>query len=229
MITFKKFLTEKDNHQFLYYDSTWSEAAIKDSVMIIKRDCGQYLREIKDPFNVRAYRGIQINTLGDHPVFLKKDLRTDRHPKDTPKRVSGLMDDWFKKKFGIRFRSEAMFVTSKSYTASAFGHVYIVFPIGDYDYCWSKVYSDLTDDASDAVTNNVHRYPEEYKYLVDKYSNIKKEHLEEILEDGRYKFNKGLVEALTKTKSEVMIKCESYYALDTRWKDLYLDVLSELI
>lgn len=228
MITFKKFLTEKDSHRVLYNDTNWTQAAIRDSVMMIKRDCGPYLREIKDPTKVRAYRGIQLDTR-PHPVFLKKDVRTDRHPKDTPEGISKLMDNWFKKKFGIKFRSESMFVTSRAWTAAAYGLVYMVFPIGDYDYVWSKKYSDLTEDAFTAVTQKAKDNPEELKYLNVTHSNLKQKHLDEVMEDGDYKFNKGLVEALTQSKSEVMIKCKSYYALDTRWKDIYLDVLTGLV
>jgi len=58
-------------------------------------------------------------------------------------------------------------------------------------------------------------------------SNVKKEHLEEVMEDGHYIFNKDLVKALS-GDSEVMIKCKSYYALDTRWKDIYMNILMEL-
>lgn len=223
MITFKKFLNEEQ--QVLFTDKQWNETTLAQIIETIKRDCGPYLNEIKDPLQVSAYRGLHI--MNPSPLFLKKDVRTDRTPTDTPKRVSKLMDDWFEKKFGIRFRSEALFVSGSAVFAQQFGYVYIVFPIGDYDYCWSPVYGDLTDDSSNALLKNIKQHPEEYKYLDHMHSNVKKKHLEEIMEDGHYKFNKDLVNGLKK-KSEVMIKCKSYYGIAATWEDVYSEILNGL-
>lgn len=223
MLTFKKFLTE-DTQQILYTDSTWNSTALNDVIKMIKRDCDQYLKEIKDPMKVRAYRGIQVYR--PQPLVIKKYVRTNRHPVDTPNNISKLMDNWFNKKFGIKFRSEALFVTGNVIAAKHFGYVYIVFPIGNYDYSWSPVYSDLTDDFANALSKKIKQYPEEYKYLNDRFINIKKNHLEEFMEDGKYIFNEDLVKGLK--RSEVMIKSKSYYAISTLWTDVYSEILSKL-
>lgn len=207
MITFKQFINEE--HKMLYKDVyDWDNFEFFDT---IKKDCKKYLNEIKDPTKVIAYRGINSNR--DYGFISVKDARTDRLPLDTDKRLSDKIDEWFKHEYGVRFRSEAVFAIGNRTLASHFGTVYIMFPIGDYDYVWSPNYSDITEDFNRYFETHAKQYPKEYDYIFregPKY--IHPKHLNDFMKDGSYYFNKGLVEALTKYKSnEIMIRCKKYY------------------
>lgn len=207
MITFKEFVTEE--HKMLYQDVyDWNDFKFFD---VIKENCKQYLAEIKDPTKVIAYRGIRDR--GDHGFISVKDTRTNRQPLDTNKGLSAKIDEWFKREYGIRFRSSANFAAGDSNIAGKFGDVYIMFPIGDYDYVWSPNYSDITEDFQQYVEMHAKQYPEEYNYIFKegvKY--IHPKHLNDFMKDGHYKFNTGLVDALTKHKrNEIMIHCKKYY------------------
>lgn len=67
----------------------------------------------------------------------------NRQPKDTPENIHLEMDNWFFEKFGMRFRSQATFVTGSLFVASNYGNVRKIVPLEDYYFCWSKISKDL--------------------------------------------------------------------------------------
>lgn len=86
------------------------------------------------------FRG--ISTKIAHPVV--EFTRRDRRPRDLPLAVHEAADDWFLRRFGVRFRSQAVFVTSLHVVAAGYGPQTVrVLPLGRYQYCWSRATSDL--------------------------------------------------------------------------------------
>ena len=77
------------------------------------------------------------------PDLFIGNVRPDRKPTDTPLPIHEFMDNWFYKKFGVKFRSNAMFATKSKGSSQIYGTVYVVFPIGEFKYCYSTVVSDL--------------------------------------------------------------------------------------
>lgn len=75
--------------------------------------------------------------------------RRDRRPKDSSMQFQEVADSWFVEKFGLPFRSGAVFLTSRIATATAHAHgkaferVMRVVPLSPYSYCWSPEVSDL--------------------------------------------------------------------------------------
>lgn len=91
------------------------------------------------------YRGVSARYETRHPTL--HATRRDRLPRDMKPELHQLADEWFFKKFGIKYRSQSLFLSSDenvatSYAASAF-HVMRIIPIGEYSYCWSSSIQDL--------------------------------------------------------------------------------------
>ena len=90
------------------------------------------------------YRGI-----GNAPNVTMKDnikvVRTDRKPRDTNIALSGLLDDWFNKKFRHKYRTQALFATGVRNEAKRFGSPMVILPIGKFEYVWGKQVDDLTN------------------------------------------------------------------------------------
>ena len=68
----------------------------------------------------------------------------NREPVDTDHNVSSTADKWFEKKFGIKYRSNSLFVTGNLGTAEEYGETVAIFPIGEFSFCWSPKVSDFT-------------------------------------------------------------------------------------
>jgi hypothetical protein len=73
--------------------------------------------------------------------------RTDRRPKDASRKFHDAADKWFFERFGVRYRSQGVFVTARRFTAQAHGaspaHLMRIVPLTAYRYCWSSNVADL--------------------------------------------------------------------------------------
>jgi hypothetical protein len=100
--------------------------------------------------------------------------RMDRRPRDSGLKFHLAADDWFKRRFGVAFRSQALHVTSKPLTARAYAatekHVMRIVPLSEYRYCWSPNVSDLLFGAqrlANASQQEVDNYLESMGYRMD--------------------------------------------------------------
>lgn len=119
-------------------DLTESAVTKRNLVSFIKKNCAEYLRENPHWMNNPLYRGIH-----DDENIIIKDIRTDREPTDMSKYFHHLYDDTLKRAGFTASRSNSMFVTGKKSIAEQYGYLMIVFPIGHFEYTWSRSYSDL--------------------------------------------------------------------------------------
>jgi hypothetical protein len=91
------------------------------------------------------YRGMSSDIPLDRPSLFR--ARKNRKPRDTPDNLHYAADEWFRNKFGIPYRSEALFVTSNRIIAQFYGkspdHCVRIIPIDNYSYCWSSKYADF--------------------------------------------------------------------------------------
>lgn len=91
------------------------------------------------------YRGVSSSHRLDACEI--RTVRTDRRPRDSSRRFHEIADAWFEKRLGFRYRSAAVFLTSRILSARSYGatadHVARVVPISDYRFCWSPMSSDL--------------------------------------------------------------------------------------
>ena len=189
----------------------------------IKKDCQPFLKLLKENEHVQSwgnklkpilYRGIK-NREGD---FLKEKVRKERQSLDSGKHVDiKVMDDLFEEKFGIRPRSEGVFCSFDITQADRYGDIFMIFPIGDFDYIINDQWTDTMDawlwyldDAKDDLSD------EEYKEFIEKWGEldsnkkIPSKYVKHVVDSHYYndKFEHGI-----KHGTEMMVVCDEYYAI----------------
>jgi len=200
--TFKDFLLEKYENPQKYIDT-------------LNRDCAPFLRDVGGMANINemcirrpplgVLRG--MNTATD--TFLTKEVRAGRTPVDTSKEMHVLMDNWFNDKFGHRYRSNSIFASPRISQARAYGNVYMIFPIGEYKVCSSPKVRDLFNLTNVAADKGVFNYDDTYEEGVIKWLDV-------------LGYKQGPVtEDVFHTKTEMMIACKSYHALNLNdWRKM---------
>jgi len=212
---------------------------LSEAIEGIKSDCAPFIKEMKiswKTFPRLFYRGMESTDKYIHTV------RKDRRPLSTPREIHDLVDFHMKKKFGWKPRSEGVFATSDSQTASTYGKSCYFFPIGNYKYIWSPSVRDLfvsvLQYGVDVDKKDAEKTYEIYwdskkaphnsflkKDPIFQSSKSKKEYVtramknrDKILNDNIKKYvdqclDDGLEKALYMDR-EVMFRCDSYYAIN---------------
>lgn len=184
MKSFKQFILEDEK-------LTPEQVAVK-----ILKDCQFFLRESKfdpeHPFYHALFRGIKTDH--DDEILRKWKVDDSRQPKDMPLVLHDTLDDFFEEEFGVRFRSESVFATGSTQMAWEYGKVYLVFPIGHFEYIWSPVIRDAWE-----------YFSEQHDYTSNQLRRALR------ATDNLY-VNKNLDEGI-KSRHEIMIACDSYYTL----------------
>ena len=201
--TFKTYL---DESTYLGEDEISPEEAAK----IIKERGHEWEKIIggfrTDSVNWIIYRGMRVRF---SPDICIKYPRTSRRPLTTDKNVHELADDYFKQKFGIKFRSETIFVSRSQPLAETYGDPYVIFPLDRVNFAWSPKVQDFTYSA--------HAFNSRFK---DEES-ISKEDInsfQEFMDDLEYKcdddsLRNEYVKFSNLKQHEVMIKCDEYLAI----------------
>lgn len=141
------------------------------------------------------------NEYGSIP-FVKKQVHKNREPLDMPIQLHDMINDTFNEIFGVKLRSECLFGTSNLNIAKQYGKIYLIFPIGKFDFYWSERIFDLFISV-DVLFKDYNRY-------VDKEGNFKNALIKMLKKN--YKKNGDLVRAMS-VKNEIMIDCKEYYAI----------------
>lgn len=83
------------------------------------------------------YRGINRS---ETPTTLSGVIspRADRQPLDTPLQIHTMLDNRLYQDFGIKYRSNSMFVTGDRAFAGDYGALCIVLPLGPFKYAYGK-------------------------------------------------------------------------------------------
>lgn len=162
---------------------------IRDAMKLVKRDCQPFLRDLGDHLLFRGMRLFGPKAPKDKSFF-KKAIRTDRLPTNTNIDDHHEMDEWFKKKFGIKARSNTAFTTGNFRDAKSYGTVYAFFPIGDFKFIWSPTVSDLFVDAR-GIKSTKDVFP-----WLDR-ANYQDTDLQAAIESG----------------NEIMVQCKEYYSV----------------
>jgi len=168
------------------YITESKEQDISKFIKNVKKDCKPWLSAIKNCTNKVIYRGY-VGKFID-----KKNVRTDRKPKDMPPALHKELDSIFYEKFGWKPRSEGLFVSPHIYVGATYGNSGgVCFPTGKFKFVWNPDVHDLF-----AMIQRHH----DGESTVGDY----------ILEGYR---DKDICRALS-TMTEIMIKCKSYHIID---------------
>ena len=156
-------------------------------IQSVKRECKTWLSAVKNCKYKVVYRGYSGKLID------KKNVRTDRKPKDTDAKTHKKLDDMFLKKVGWRTRSEGLFVSGSSVVGTVYGDTSgMCFPTGDFKFIWSPNVHDLF---AFVRPNNETILDTD---ILDNYT------------------DKNLCRAIQSFK-EITIKCKSYYVISTRY------------
>jgi hypothetical protein len=156
---------------------------------MLEKDCSQILKAMQHTHNA-LWRG----TKNTGKEIVLKTPRMDRRPKDTPEALHGWLDVSFHEKFGWYVRTEGVFATASKSLADEFGKPYMFFPFNGYEFVWSEVVQDLTNDIED------------YK----RGSQIQDFEIEEFVQQYT---NKDIHAAIW-SMNEISFKCDKYYLVD---------------
>lgn len=191
------------------------EIDIKDEVrefmQRVAHDCKPFLSAKRE--GSVLYRGLGS---ANAPVFYNKKIRKDRMPTDTPEEIHDAMDEFFYSKFHVRARSESMFVTGNYTVAKAYGHIYIVYPVGKFEFIWSAKVSDLFATTTNTVLK---KYPQYKDFSLISMEAAKEDGkdmdvlktVDELLYDSDYT-DKDLNAAIS-SGNEIMVIADSYHAI----------------
>lgn len=168
----------------------------EEIITILKKDCSKW---IKESGGIPAFRGMM-----GKPQWMKVTVRTDRMPFDTPTEFHEMFNKDFKKKFGWAARSEGLFISGSEDLAESYGPLYMIWPIGNYKYIWSKKVTDLfgmTPSVNDPATEQEYFEQNQWPTALESYV--------------KTNLSNGL-----KAEVEIMVQCKYYYALHyTMWFD----------
>jgi hypothetical protein len=194
----------------------------------IKNDCSFYWENVRSAEKRALYRGIR----GAHQSFIKKEVRQDRKPLATRNELHFAADESFERVFGFKARSQAIFATGLTSDAEYYGNVYIIFPIGKFQFVWSKKIGDLygnfmkrkfdktpDDPGQYTFTNMEPKYTEKERKLkeTDPFkweTTVMLKHLDKQVKK-LYQTN-DLPSAIW-SHNEIMIHCKSYYAVSAEF------------
>lgn len=180
---------------------------IEEIATILVRDCHPYFEQNRSAMPL--YRGTTDSLHGAHGRMYKGETRATRNPLDTFKKDHLIADQWFLENFGIAYRSDhVMFCSGSKVSASTYGKLYIVAPIGQFTFCWADQIKDMADRMP---KTNVMK-------LDDPRDDLRKEMIYKELNAGDYR-DKDLMGGII-VGHEIMVRCGAYYALSCN-QDFY--------
>jgi hypothetical protein len=211
-------------------DEAVSTGAWKALQNMLDKNCMPYINFLKGCDSL-LLRGSKKSI----KMFDKVDQRQDRKPALIGKELSVIMDDWTKDNWGFRARSQSAFATNRIKASRSYGHTYLMFPIGKFDYAWNDDVGFLYGhyDSFDYLTSE--KYLDINKNSASKADEISHEEADKLVFDeyivpqlNAYTVNKGLNTYLkgdnwNKTGfSECIVHCKSYYLINMEWDSTLL-------
>lgn len=173
-------------------------------------DCQRWFSELGGwdvaLFELIMWRGINANF---DSLATELPCPINRKPTMTPLDTHNICDQWFLERTGVRFRSNSFFCDPDKSVAATFGKPYIVIPKGEYKYCWSPEYADMTislEKFGDEVIAAASRRNAKVD-LADLSNSVY-----EFLNNGMYRTDR-IEDALT-GNGEIMLHCQEAYMID---------------
>ena len=195
------------------------EASIDNIIMLIEDDCQPF---IKDWQKLNTIKWLMSGRQNQVKEIEKRAVRKDRTPVDTPKMIHQLMDDWFKKKFGVNSRSNAVFCSFNPNLVSDYGELFLIFPIGKY----KAISSPVIDDVYSKLSRNIaEKYTDHHGiYSARTWAMVISQNEEEIVKDVLDLLNKGkYMDKLKHVMGEIMVTCKDYYMVNKKYNGDLLD------
>jgi hypothetical protein len=201
-----------------------NEDKIDTIIKEIKNKCKPFLKDWnklgRDAF---LYSGRSLRNVD----FSLKKIRKDRTPKDMPLDLHVLLDNWFYKKFGVKARSNSIFVTFYVDETTLYGEPYMIFPIGKYTAISSAHVRDLYNELSKLHTyyfgcGRSLKFKDSYNKLDDKNKDFLNDKVIELLDKSKYE--KGLK---IQKGYEIMVITDECFIVSMKYQQELLKALKE--
>ena len=226
-----------------------NEVSTGKDIEQLKQDCSIFINDLKKQkksFIEFIYSGRKGSN-----TIIKKDVRQNRRPLDTPEGIHDMIDNEFFDEFGYKPRSSSLFCYVDYRKTMAYGKTYVIFPIDKYKLIWSPKVTDLYDHLSkkfrpyiryvksggntrpvwlgmdEFEQNNFNSYQEFKEYLE---SGEAKQDLKSYIYDlvRSYKVSDASDIPNIPTNNEIMLMTKSYYGVQYKEFDLvYKEIFGE--
>jgi hypothetical protein len=117
-----------------------------DAQNILNDDSGDFLSSLEgiDDFRTlwRGFGARSFHGISEIPAV------KNRKPKNNSEDAHRVADSWFLEKFGVRYRSAALFCTGSKEVARHYGNIFAVIPSNGFTFCWSPKIRDLYSEIS---------------------------------------------------------------------------------
>jgi len=217
MKSFKQFISEENKDEL-------DRLQLVDALNLVNEDCQQYLRKMaSDGKFYLLYAGLPSEKwpLGETQV------RKNKAPVPTPKRILDSFDRVMDKEYGKEFRSDSFIATGNPDVAEKRGVKHVIFPIGRFDYLWSYKIKDLVhgmgheEDIAEGEGLYFDIHDAEDEDTEDKV-------VKEFLTKKEFKYNEELKKCADKGH-DVMIDCKYYYAIPVQKIAEHFDTFKKMI
>jgi hypothetical protein len=196
----------------------------KEIAEILKKECRPFI-ELSKSCNIELWRGVTHKFIDKHSTEISKLAyrvkHKDRKPIDTPSELHDRLNLAFIEKFGWPVRDGVFCLPDKgialsyaqnaSYKNGSHSEVYFLIPVGDFKYCWSPKYKDLTMDIKTKFPKyRQNDWKDELNNLSStKIKNIVNTYKDNDIQDANYTSKKDA--------SEISIDCKEYILLSQRY------------
>lgn len=186
----------------------------------------------------------------ENKSLIKRKVK-GRRPLDTPKEIHNMLDQMFKKQFGVEARSNSVFCYNSDFKVQVYGEPYSIFPMGKYKILWSPYVSDLYDTLN-KINRDYMRWladeksekmlkirwndlpPEEQAKYGDNFEQYKeyiKNYKEELKEEVQkyidtYEVIDGRDLDKPQNHNELMVVCDSYLGVQGKYVDNVMKALN---
>lgn len=208
--------------RFLEEDRPAGALAVENAAAQIFANCQPFLTAAKFNFTKRGlqstglFRGISPLVTADW--FSEQKTRKGRLPVDSTQIVQHLLDELFEEKYGYKFRADSIFTVGSISMAIEYGRPYLVFPIGQFHFLWSRrlidAYPLFNEISPDLRTSP---FSSEKRAALKAALNVG-------IEEADFVFDADLPAAI-KSKHEIALHCDKYYALRLGDSQLYADAV----
>jgi len=123
-----------------FINESSGNTSLEEILDLLWTKCNPFL---KDLLTNGTFTGFMYSGRNDKRDIIKRKVRKDRYPKDTPPVVHEALDEIFDKEFGWKARSNAVFCTGDYNQAKEYGNVYMIFPVGKYKLLYNRNIKDL--------------------------------------------------------------------------------------
>lgn len=177
----------------------------------IKQNCAPWLNAVGNP-KLAVYRGFGKSGR----LAFTRPVRHDRRPRDTKQAEHKKMQMMISA-LGLKAnRENSAFVSGCEYQASEYGEVFVVLPIGEFNYTWSKQHRDWTEESPQNQLR-VRKPQRDLQQLRDEYDAKRKKFAQDVKTSKKLKNTLPVIKNLSSSQlRDVMV-----YDIVDKGSDLY--------